>query len=62
MFVSKSPDVAFPSDWYAQPINRDVLTIVPVLDNRTYSLEETPEAMRYLYEGRSKGKVVIKVI
>jgi NADPH:quinone reductase-like Zn-dependent oxidoreductase len=34
--------------------------IVPVID-RQYSLEEVPEAMRYVGEGRAKGKVVITV-
>jgi NADPH:quinone reductase-like Zn-dependent oxidoreductase len=32
----------------------------PVID-RTYSLSETPEAMRYLEEGHARGKVVITV-
>lgn len=33
-------------------------TVVPVID-RTFPLSETAEALRYLGEGRSKGKVVI---
>ena len=33
-------------------------TITPVID-RTYSLSETPEAIRYLEEGHTRGKVVI---
>jgi NADPH:quinone reductase-like Zn-dependent oxidoreductase len=35
-------------------------TIVPVID-RQYPLREVPEALRYLGEGRTKGKVVITV-
>jgi NADPH:quinone reductase-like Zn-dependent oxidoreductase len=34
--------------------------IVPVID-RTYSLEEVPEALRYVSAGRARGKVVITV-
>lgn len=34
--------------------------VVPAID-RVYPLEEVPEAMRYVGEGRAKGKVVIKV-
>lgn len=34
--------------------------IRPVIDRR-YSLEQTPEAMRYAAEGHARGKVVIKV-
>lgn len=34
--------------------------IAPVIDRR-YSLSETPEAMRYVAEGRAKGKVVISL-
>lgn len=34
--------------------------VSPVID-RTYPLEETPEALRYLDEGRAKGKIVITV-
>jgi NADPH:quinone reductase-like Zn-dependent oxidoreductase len=32
--------------------------VVPVIDRR-YPLSEVPEALRYLGEGRTKGKVVI---
>jgi NADPH:quinone reductase-like Zn-dependent oxidoreductase len=32
--------------------------ITPVID-RTYSLSETPEAIRYLEEGHARGKVVV---
>jgi NADPH:quinone reductase-like Zn-dependent oxidoreductase len=34
--------------------------IKPVID-RTYSLSETPEAIRYLEAGHARGKVVITV-
>ena len=34
--------------------------VTPVID-RTYSLGETPEAIRYLEEGHARGKVVITV-
>jgi NADPH:quinone reductase-like Zn-dependent oxidoreductase len=34
--------------------------ITPVID-RTYSLSETPDALRYLEEGHARGKVVITV-
>lgn len=54
----------------AVPQNRDDLVaitelceagkIIPVID-RHYSLQEVPEALRYVGEGRHKGKVVITV-
>jgi NADPH:quinone reductase-like Zn-dependent oxidoreductase len=34
--------------------------LTPVID-RTYSLRETPEAIRYLENGHARGKVVITV-
>jgi NADPH:quinone reductase-like Zn-dependent oxidoreductase len=34
--------------------------IIPVIDRR-FLLSEVPEALRYLGEGRAKGKVVITV-
>ena len=34
--------------------------IKPVIDRR-YSLDKTPDAMRYLNEGHARGKVVINV-
>jgi NADPH:quinone reductase-like Zn-dependent oxidoreductase len=34
--------------------------VTPVID-KTYPLSEVPEALRYLGEGRTKGKVVITV-
>jgi NADPH:quinone reductase-like Zn-dependent oxidoreductase len=53
----------------AQPRQQDLLAIkelieagkvMPVID-RTYSLPEVPQAMRYLGEGHARGKVVITV-
>ena len=35
--------------------------VTPVID-RTFPLEDAPAAMRYLIEGRARGKVVIKVV
>ena len=35
-------------------------TVTPVID-RTYSLGEVPEAIRYLEEGHAQGKVIISV-
>ena len=34
--------------------------VTPVID-RTYPLTEAPEAIRYLEQGRARGKVVIEV-
>lgn len=34
--------------------------IEPVID-RTYSLAEVPDAIRYLEEGHARGKVVVQV-
>ena len=36
-------------------------TVRPFID-RTYSLAETPEALRHVGEGRAKGKVVVEVV
>jgi NADPH:quinone reductase-like Zn-dependent oxidoreductase len=55
--------------WVTKPNNEDLLTlsglleagkVTPVID-RTYTLSEAPEAMRYLEEGHARGKVVITV-
>jgi NADPH:quinone reductase-like Zn-dependent oxidoreductase len=35
-------------------------TIAPMIDRR-YALSEVPEALRYLGEGRAKGKLVVTV-
>jgi NADPH:quinone reductase-like Zn-dependent oxidoreductase len=34
--------------------------VTPIID-KTYSLAEVPEAIRYLEEGHARGKVVISV-
>src|SRR5947209_14135665 len=34
--------------------------VTPVID-RTFSLSEVPDAIRYLHEGRARGKLVISV-
>ena len=34
--------------------------IAPVIDRR-YSLAEVPEALRYLRDGRARGKIIITV-
>jgi NADPH:quinone reductase-like Zn-dependent oxidoreductase len=34
--------------------------VIPVIDRR-FTLNEVPDALRYLGEGRAKGKVVIVV-
>ena len=56
-------------NYSSAPNKRDLATlkqlieggkITPVID-RTYSLSETPEAIRYLAEGHARGKVVITV-
>jgi NADPH:quinone reductase-like Zn-dependent oxidoreductase len=62
-FVSQLPDRNF-----SIPSKRDVMAVLaefleagkltPVID-RTYPLEEVPEAMRYLQGGRSRGKIII---
>jgi len=53
----------------ARPVQKDLATlseyiaagkIVPVVD-RCFALNEVPDAMRYLSEGRARGKVVISV-
>jgi NADPH:quinone reductase-like Zn-dependent oxidoreductase len=38
----------------------DAGKVTPVID-RTYSLSEVPDAIRYLHEGRARGKLVISV-
>lgn len=53
-----------------QPNRKDLLAIselceagkIELFIDRQYSLSETPEALRYLGEGRSKGKIIIKVV
>lgn len=54
----------------AQPDHNDILflkellesgKVVPVID-RTYKLNQVPEAIAYLEEGRARGKVVISIV
>jgi NADPH:quinone reductase-like Zn-dependent oxidoreductase len=62
-FVSQLPDLNF-----SIPSKRDVMAVLaefleagkltPIID-RTYPLEEVPEAMRYLQGGRARGKIII---
>ena len=62
-FVSHLPDLR-----YSMPSKKDVMAVLrefieagkitPVVD-RTYPLNEVPEAMRYLQEGRARGKIII---
>jgi NADPH:quinone reductase-like Zn-dependent oxidoreductase len=64
-FVSQLPSLGF-----AMPNKKDSMALLkelleagkltPVID-RTYSLGEVPEAIRYLEEGNARGKVVISV-
>lgn len=63
LFVSQLPDLSF-----SIPSKKDVMTVLeefleagkltPVID-RTYPLNEVPEAMRYLQGGRARGKIII---
>lgn len=65
-FVSQLRDMNF-----SQPSKKDSMAILkglleagkitPVID-RTFSLSETPEALRYLQGGSVKGKVIINVL
>ncbi len=62
-FVRQLPNLNF-----SMPNKKDVMTVLkqfleagkltPVID-RTYPLNEVPEAMRYLQGGRSRGKIII---
>jgi NADPH:quinone reductase-like Zn-dependent oxidoreductase len=38
----------------------EAATVTPVID-RTYTLGEAPEAMRYLERGHARGKIVIRL-
>ena len=61
---------ARPARAYLAPVNRENLTLLsemltagtlhPVID-RTYPFDQIPEAVRYVEEGRARGKVVIRV-
>jgi NADPH:quinone reductase-like Zn-dependent oxidoreductase len=62
-FVRQLPDLNF-----SIPSKKDIMAILkefleagkltPVID-RTYPLNEVPEAMRYLQGGRARGKIII---
>ena len=39
---------------------QDLRKVTPLID-RIYSLSQTPDAMRYVEEGRARGKVVISM-
>jgi NADPH:quinone reductase-like Zn-dependent oxidoreductase len=62
-FTNHLPDanVAMPNQKELMAVLRELLAagqITPVID-RSYGLGETPQALRYLMEGRVRGKVVI---
>ncbi len=58
-----APNVSKPDKKNQMAVLKELLEagrITPVID-RTYPLSEVPEAIRYLAEGRARGKVVITV-
>lgn len=64
-FVSQLPKVSFsmPAKKDSMAVLKELLEagkLTPVVD-RTYPLSEVPEAIRYLEEGHTRGKVVITV-
>jgi NADPH:quinone reductase-like Zn-dependent oxidoreductase len=64
-FVSQLPDLSFsmPTRKDSMAVLKEFLeagNITSVID-RTYPLSEVPEAIRYLEEGHTQGKVVITV-
>jgi NADPH:quinone reductase-like Zn-dependent oxidoreductase len=64
-FVSQipTPNISMPGKKNQMVVLKELLEagkITPVID-RTYSLSEVPEAIRYLEEGHARGKVVISV-
>lgn len=64
-FVSQLPDLSFslPSKKDSMAVLREFIEdgkIIPVVD-RTFPLNEVPEAIRYLQEGHARGKVIITV-
>jgi NADPH:quinone reductase-like Zn-dependent oxidoreductase len=65
-FVSQLPPPTFsmPDKKASMELLRELLEagkLTPVID-RTYSLGEVPEAIRYLEEGHARGKVVVSVL
>ena len=64
-FVSQLPDVRFsmPDKTESMALLKDLLEsgkLTPHID-KTFPLNEVPEAIRYLQEGHAKGKVVITI-
>jgi len=64
-FVSQlpPPNFSMPNKKDSMALLRELLEagkLTPVID-RTYPLEEVPEAIRYLEEGRARGKVVVSL-
>jgi NADPH:quinone reductase-like Zn-dependent oxidoreductase len=62
-FISQlpSPDFSMPKQKEAMALLRELLEagkLTPVID-RTYPLEEVPDAIRYLQEGQARGRIVI---
>jgi NADPH:quinone reductase-like Zn-dependent oxidoreductase len=62
-FVSQLPDVrsSIPDKKELMALLKELLEagkLTPVID-RTYPLNEVPEAMRYLQGGRARGKIII---
>jgi len=64
-FVSQLPSLRFsmPNKQDSMSLLKELIEekkLTPVID-RTYPLEDVPEAIRYLEEGRARGKIVISV-
>jgi NADPH:quinone reductase-like Zn-dependent oxidoreductase len=64
-FVSQLPNMRFsmPNKKESMELLKDLLEagrLTPVID-RTYPLDDVPDAIRYLEGGRARGKVVISV-
>jgi NADPH:quinone reductase-like Zn-dependent oxidoreductase len=59
----RGPGIPLPNREETIAVLRELLeagAITPIID-RTYPLNEAPEAIRYLAEGRARGKVVVKI-
>lgn len=60
--MSQKPRLVFPTESQEDlQFLKDLIEagkVTPVID-RTYSLSETPQAIRYIEEGRARGGVVI---
>lgn len=64
-FVSqlRAPNFSMPTKKDSMVVLKGFLEagkLTPLVD-RTYSLSEVPEALRYLQEGHAQGKIVITV-